>query len=338
MRFHFLPWLRCGLVAFIGAAMLSSCGPPDSKSSRFVVAEGKGVKITRGDMDAYRARFSKLREVQLDQLPPSKQAQIAQKCVVEQLLLQEAGSLDQQAISLKVEARMAELRARVPSEENFQALLLRLKTTKEQIKKELTQEILIEELLKTKFPPPGSPPTAVVEKYYRDHPDEWNLPPTVRVSHVLVFVPREADVITKAAKRKMIEVARERVKKENFEKVAKEVSEDKASAARGGDLGLLVHGKMPQTFEKMALQTSVGEVSPVFETPQGFDFLKVTEKKAGSKLGLDQAREIIVKKLTDWERQKGIHEYVGRMIKDAHVVYHLNASDAGPRQAGAYTP
>ena len=64
-----------------------------------------------------------------------------------------------------------------------------------------------------------------------------------------------------------------------FNSVFKEFSEDPGSASRGGDLDWLSRGKTAPAFEKMMLESPVGEISPVFQSEFGFHFLEVLDTR-----------------------------------------------------------
>ena len=66
---------------------------------------------------------------------------------------------------------------------------------------------------------------------------------------------------------------------EDFSLLAKEFSEDPGSASRGGDLEWLSLGKTAPEFEKMMIQSTIDEISPVFKSEFGFHFLQVLEKR-----------------------------------------------------------
>jgi len=68
----------------------------------------------------------------------------------------------------------------------------------------------------------------------------------------------------------------------NFEDVARNVSEC-PSARNGGDLGELVRGKMPKSFEDVAFTQKVGALSSVVETQYGYHIIKVTARNPEQK-------------------------------------------------------
>jgi hypothetical protein len=65
---------------------------------------------------------------------------------------------------------------------------------------------------------------------------------------------------------------------QSFEELAKSMSEDKISGAKGGDLGWLREGSIDAEFSKRAFAGQAGSVTEPFETPFGFHILKVLEE------------------------------------------------------------
>ena len=102
----------------------------------------------------------------------------------------------------------------------------------------------------------------------------------VRGKHILIRLPAEAyGKDTVEAYNKIVK-ARERILKgEDFEKVAKEVSEDPSVSKNGGDLGYFTALRMVYPFEVAAYTTKVGEVSQPLRTRFGYHILQVSDKR-----------------------------------------------------------
>jgi hypothetical protein len=92
-------------------------------------------------------------------------------------------------------------------------------------------------------------------------------------SHILILTKGKTPE-QKAAAKKEIDALRARVNSSNFAALAKANSEDKASAERGGSLGLFQHGSMVPPFEKALLALKPGEISPVIETDYGYHIIR----------------------------------------------------------------
>ena len=82
----------------------------------------------------------------------------------------------------------------------------------------------------------------------------------------------------------------------DFEKIAKENSDDKSSGKKGGYLGYFTKDSKNAQLTKEAFKLEKGQVSDVFETPFGYEIVKVTNKKTEQK-SLEDSREEIVNRI-----------------------------------------
>jgi peptidyl-prolyl cis-trans isomerase D len=126
---------------------------------------------------------------------------------------------------------------------------------------------------------------ADVEKFYKEHQSEYETPRQVRASHVLIRVPETGGSEGEdKARAKAADVIRRAKAGADFGKLAQEVSEDTATAPRGGDLGLVGQGEMVPQFEQALFALKKGEVSPEpVRTPFGFHAIKVVDIQEASK-------------------------------------------------------
>jgi peptidyl-prolyl cis-trans isomerase SurA len=102
-----------------------------------------------------------------------------------------------------------------------------------------------------------------------------------RVAHILVAwsgTPRSEVSRTKDAAKAIAEKALARVQAgEEFGKVAADLSDDEATKARGGDLGVLTPGQMVPAFDDAAFALKVGETSGLVETIYGWHIVRRLE-------------------------------------------------------------
>ena len=66
---------------------------------------------------------------------------------------------------------------------------------------------------------------------------------------------------------------------EDFAKLARELSDDKASAQKGGDLGWFGIGRMVREFEKAAFALDSGETSEIIKTQFGYHIINLQGKR-----------------------------------------------------------
>lgn len=329
---------RRAAAVLIVAVLAGGCGVSDPKSPQFVVAKGKGVKVTRAELDKVKNGFLAQRGMQKGQLPPEAEGklekQILEQLVTENLLLNLGGGLKVTDLDRQVDERVQQIRGRFPDEKAFNEQIGKMGLTMEKIREEVRRQFLIREVVKAKVAATPEPTPADIEKVYNENEKSLTVPPTVRVSHILIKVPPEATPEIKAAKRKAIEAARLRItkNKEDFAKVAKEVSEDPGSAAAGGDMPRgFSRGEMAPEFEKVAFTSKIGELSPVFETQHGFHFLKVTESKPERKTSLAEATPQIQRYLRDRQDAMARDVFFKQLMADAKVQYFLPKTESNAK-------
>src|SRR5687767_2572714 len=137
------------------------------------------------------------------------------------------------------------------------------------------------------------PPTDV-QRYYNDNIQQYQAPEQVRASHILLETAGKND----ADVRKRAEEVLKQVKSgADFAELAKKTSEDKGSAANGGDLDYFGRGRMVPEFEQAAFSMQPGQISDLVKSQFGYHIIKVVDKKAGATRSLDEVRPQIQQQL-----------------------------------------
>jgi len=119
----------------------------------------------------------------------------------------------------------------------------------------------------------------------------------VRLSHILVAVPEDADAArTDQARRKAGELVRRLRAGEDFAKLAV-ASSDGRRALEGGDLGWFPIAEVPSLAVEPAQNLAKGEVSDPIRSPSGFHIIKVTDIKGEGPQAVTQthARHILIR-------------------------------------------
>src|SRR5215831_333294 len=135
---------------------------------------------------------------------------------------------------------------------------------------------------------------AEVETAYQERLREFDQPERRRVAHILVRVPTVGGSAAEEGAKARAEAALQRVKGgQDFAQVAREVSEDTATASRGGELGVLTRGEMMAPFEELAFGLKSGEVGGPVRTAYGYHVVKVLEVVAAAKKELKEVAPTI---------------------------------------------
>lgn len=150
---------------------------------------------------------------------------------------------------------------------------------------------------------------ADVEAAYKERRREFEQPTRVRLAHILVRVPSVGGSEAEDKAREKAEAALRRVREgADFAQVAREVSEDPATALRGGELGLVAPGEQVPQFEQVAFGLKRGEVAGPVRTPYGYHVMKALEIVPGSKKELREVAATLRANLTAEGQLRALRE------------------------------
>ena len=135
-----------------------------------------------------------------------------------------------------------------------------------------------------------SPADEEVQQFYDANSSQYTTPGQVRASQILLRIgdQDEAEVEARAA-----ELAAEARGGADFAELAREHSQDEATAEAGGDLGMFGRGRMVAEVEAAAFDMEVDAVSDPVKSAIGFHVLRVTGKQEETRQPLEEVREAI---------------------------------------------
>ena len=162
-------------------------------------------------------------------------------------------------------------------------------------------------------------------KYYQDNPKQFETPEQVRASHILIkpvladpnVDPNEAKAVAKAKAEDLLKQIKDGA---DFAELAK-ANSNCPSAPKGGDLGFFPRGETTESFEKAAFELQVGQISDVVKTEYGYHIIKVTDHKDASKTSFEDAKDDIIKQLTQKKRSELAEKYIESLKAEANIVY-----------------
>lgn len=116
-----------------------------------------------------------------------------------------------------------------------------------------------------------------IRNYYNSHKEDY-ASAKVHVAHILVRSRGSSSDVEKAAKLTRIREAHAKLLSGmSFEEAAETYSEDKRSAAKGGDLGWIARDAVDEAFAKAAFNIPEGDISEPIESDLGYHIIKVLE-------------------------------------------------------------
>ena len=159
-----------------------------------------------------------------------------------------------------------------------------------------------------------------LEAYYRDNELRLTLPEQVRVRHILLTWKPMGTTDDRAAIREQMVPILERARAgEDFAALAREYSDDSATAQNGGDTGLFHRGQMVPAFEAVAFALQPGEISDPVETPFGVHILRLEEHKEARLLPLDEVREQLREHIREEKMEAAVEQETERLRQEGEV-------------------
>lgn len=144
----------------------------------------------------------------------------------------------------------------------------------------------------------------------------------LRVSQIFLSVidtrtgaPKDAKTVDEIA-RKADDLKRQLDAGADFAELARRYSEDRASAAQGGDIGFIPRfGKLVEPLSAAIFALKKGEVSQPIATPVGFYLFKVTDLRPGKKTDFESVRNDVYDDLINAESEA----WFARLQKEARI-------------------
>ena len=227
------------------------------------------------------------------------------------LLVQEAKNRKQSVSDDELNKRMTQIRSQFATDEEFKNLLANQGLTLEQLRTDARNDMAVNNMLQGEFGGKVGVTPQQVDEFYKQNPNQFEQPPRVRASHILIGFPENADDAAKAAAKAKAQQVLSQVKAgKDFAALAKQYSTDPGSAQNGGDLGLFQQGQMVPPFDKAAFSMKEGETSDLVETQFGYHIIRVVEKMPTRTVPLEEVRADIQQFLEGRNRQQATQSFV----------------------------
>ncbi|MDX1975346.1 MAG: peptidylprolyl isomerase [Rickettsiales bacterium] len=138
----------------------------------------------------------------------------------------------------------------------------------------------------------------------------------VKARHILIAVPSPSENEKALATAK--DIVEQLKKGADFDKLAKEKSDDKGSGAQGGDLGWFTKGKMVAAFADAAFKLKKGEISEPVKSDFGWHIIKVEDRRAAKVPSFEELKESLQAEVT----RKAVQTYLEGLLKSADIKYY----------------
>ena len=238
-----------------------------------VAATVDGEKIYRADVERYfQNQTSGSNQPLSDEQATGLRLSILENLIENQILMHRAGKLGLLATDEEVDRRLKEIRSPYTDQEFTQRLQER-KLSMDDIKREIRRSLTAEKVVNKEITSKVNITDQDIADYYSAHRSEFNLiEPRYHLAHILVTTspdPQGRDpnkARNEADARKKIGSVLARLQAgEDFSSLAASYSEDSATSANGGDIGIVPESALKQT--DTATRDDVMKLKPGQYTP-----------------------------------------------------------------------
>lgn len=165
-------------------------------------------------------------------------------------------------------------------------------------------------------PPAGYPSDADVQAAYDQHQAAFATPRELRIAQIYVAVQPGADAATvdKARKRADDLARRAGGRGADFSALAQSNSDDKTSAAKGGDMGFVPDPLLLPEIRKAADGLKPNEVAGPIQTGAGFHVIKLLDTHAPGTAPFSAVKDRIAAELREQREQQNARAYLAKLV------------------------
>jgi len=180
-----------------------------------------------------------------------------------------------------------------------------------------TEQIVFRDYLQSVSKVPADYPSAAeLQQAYDAGKANWQTPALYRVSQIFLGVnePQNLEAVRKQA----TELSKKaQATSADFAGLAKEFSQDRLTAERGGDTGLQPLQQLVPEVRGVVARLKVGAVSDPVQSSGGFHVIKLTEQQPARTATLDELRDQLTQALRAQRQEQIAQAYLDGMLNTA---------------------
>jgi peptidyl-prolyl cis-trans isomerase SurA len=240
--------------------------------------------------------------------------------ILRRLQLQYASQIGVTASDSEINAALKDVLNRNNlTQESLADLLTREGLTLQDYKDRLREQIILARLMNQAVRSRVSVDASEVEAYFKAHQEEFNQPAQARVRHIFFRIdPDAAPAQMGAVRERATLVLQEARNGGNFGDLARRHSED-ATAANGGDLGLIRRGQALPEFEEVIFAMQEGDISDVIRTPNGLHIVKIEGFSKGSEQPFTEIKAEIERRLLQGKMEQRFQDWTNELKDRAFI-------------------
>jgi peptidyl-prolyl cis-trans isomerase C len=329
---------RTALMALLTCALPVLHAADDQGDSLFpdrVIARGEGFTVQKSDLDDAFITLKANLAARGQSIPSGQrketEARLLDRLIVTEILTQRSTSEEQTRAREMADNYFAAAGERAGSPEELSQQLASLGMSPDKLKSRIYEQALSELVIDRDLKSQVNVTDDAIKQFYEQNPAQFERPPRVRASHVLISIKDPDDPNPNPADRKNLPQsqirARERLMEdilqrardgEDFAELAREYSEDPGSKDTGGEY-TFAKGEMVAEFEAAAFSLKPGQISDIVNTMFGFHIIKLHEKMPAETIPLESATDDIREFLARRKVEQQLPGYFQRLKTEANT-------------------
>ena len=330
--------MRSRLIVLI-AAIAPLAQAADVRIVEEIIAKVNGDIITRGEMEQARTRL--MEEAKSQGLTGAQLAEVvrnqdknALRDQIDQLLLVQRGKDLDVKVDADVTRRLAEIQSqsKITDPDKFHDYIreqtgMSFEDFQQQMKNTLLTQKVIGEEISSRI----SIPEADLRKYYEEHQKEFVREEQVFLSQILISTEGKTPAQVAAAQKKAADLVTRARKGEKFSDLARQNSDDPATAKDGGQLPPYKRSEhlLVKEIEDLVFQQKRGYVTDAIKLPQYLLILKVDDHYEAGQASFEEVKEQITQKLAEPKMEPKVREYLTNLRQNAFLQIKDGYVDAG---------
>ena len=258
------------------------------------------------------------------QIPEGKQDEIRKEVLFnlidQKLVDQSIKKAGLQVSKEEVEQTINRLRKEqgLEKDEAFKASLEREGLTEEEIRAKIREQIQRYKLVSREIGSKIVISETVIQEAYQNNKDKFQQPEGVHLAHILITFNPNSTEEASTQRLKAEEVLARLKKGEAFEDLARSFSQDPA-ASQGGDLGIFALDEIDPVLRETVIKLKPGEVSPILQSPQGWQIIRLIDYKQKKELTYLEAKDRIQERLFQEEVDKRFGLWIQKLRERSYI-------------------
>ena len=226
--------------------------------------------------------------------------QFLRQLLEELIILRRAEELNLTISDQELEQEIGRIRKDYP-DDSFSEVFLKEAIFYDQWKEKIKKRLLVEKVIQTDLTQKISVTAEEITSYYMEHQEEFGNPEMVRVYQILLSTEDQA-------KKVLAEINNG----SSFQEMARAYSTS-PDKDKGGDLGFVARGILPEVLDTTIFKLKEGKVSGVVKSDYGYHLFLVTEKRPANQPNLSQLTTIIRKRINEEKLDQVYGAWLGKI-------------------------